>query len=107
MVSALRTIGLTAIGGLAAGLLPSVTFATGLSPVVAELPPLARAKVLMGILGIVVLGFSLFVLIRLVSWFARRRLRERRRPSRMGPQNWAAKRFLRKPTQTIKRQDDL
>lgn len=91
---------LAIVCGLAASVQASIASAAEIT-MLAQLPPLERAKLLLAILGIILLGFLLLIIIRLGAWFARRRLREKIRPSRMGPKNWAARRFFKKPADRV------
>jgi hypothetical protein len=60
-----------------------------------QIGPALRARLLLALLAIVIMGLMLLVVIRLGAWRAKRLARESRSPSRLGPGNWAARRFLR------------
>jgi hypothetical protein len=60
------------------------------------LDPVVRARLMLALLGIVILGLFLILIVRWGSFFVRRRLRKGLRRSRLGPDNWAARRFLRR-----------
>ncbi|HEY5314671.1 MAG TPA: hypothetical protein VIK18_19210, partial [Pirellulales bacterium] len=62
-----------------------------------RLPLSVRGLVLAALLGLILLAAGLFVFIRLGASYARRRLRQKRSRSRLGPDNWAARRLLKRP----------
>jgi hypothetical protein len=62
-----------------------------------RLPPPVRVMMLVALLGLILIGAGLFVFIRLSASFARRRVRQKRSRSRLGPDNWAARRLLKRP----------
>lgn len=62
-----------------------------------RLPPTMRGLVLAALLGLILIAGGLFVFIRLSASYARRRLRQQRTRSRLGPDNWAARRLLKRP----------
>jgi hypothetical protein len=49
------------------------------------------------LVGILVIGGSLFLFVHVVSRYMRRQLRKSRGRSRQGPDNWAARRLLKVP----------
>lgn len=85
------------------GALAVAVWLTNVSPVLAaedlwqRLPPPTRGLVLAALLGLVLLAVGFFVFVRLSSSYARRRLRQHRARSRLGPDNWAARRLLKRP----------
>jgi len=60
------------------------------------LDPVIRARLLLALLGIVILGLFLILVVRWGSFYFRRRFRQDVRPSRLGPNHWAARRLLRR-----------
>lgn len=56
-----------------------------------SLDPLLRAKLLMALLGLVVLGIGLMALVVLAGWFARRKARLPSPQGRMSDDRWYAK----------------
>jgi len=61
-----------------------------------QLDPAIRARLLLALLGIVILGLFLILVVRWGSFYFRRRLRQGVRPSRLGPKHWAARRLFRR-----------
>jgi hypothetical protein len=70
-----------------------------------KLPPDDRARLWLLLLGVVVLAILLFMFIQAWSWQTRRRLRTHGGRSRQGPDNWAARRFLKIDRSEQKSQD--
>jgi len=62
-----------------------------------RLAPVVRLELTFALLGLILVGLAMFVLVRLGASFARRRVREKLKRSRLGPDNWAARRFLKRP----------
>jgi hypothetical protein len=61
-----------------------------------QLDPVVRARMMLALLGIVILGLFLILVVRWGSFYFRRRFRQGRRPSRLGPNHWAARRLFRR-----------
>jgi hypothetical protein len=62
-----------------------------------QLDPVVRARLLLALLGIVILGLFLILVVRWGSFYVRRRSRQGLGPSRLGPNHWAARRWFRRP----------
>src|SRR5436309_581906 len=58
------------------------------------------------LVGILVIGGSLFLFVHVVSRYMRRQLRKSRGRSRQGPDNWAARRLLHVPPSTAAADDE-
>lgn len=63
----------------------------------ASIDTMARARGMAALLGLLLVALGFFLLMRLMSYFTRRRLRQNRRRSRFGPDHWAARRLLKRP----------
>ncbi len=61
-----------------------------------HIDPVVRARLLLALLGIVILGLFLMLVIRWGSFYVRRRFRPEEGPSRLGPNNWQAGRLFRR-----------
>jgi hypothetical protein len=61
-----------------------------------QLDPAVRARLMLALLGIVILGLFLILVVRWGSFYFRRRSRQGVRPSRLGPNHWAARRLFRR-----------
>jgi hypothetical protein len=70
-----------------------------------KLPDDDRARLWLLLLGVIVLAILLFMFIQAWSWHTRRRLRTHAGRSRQGPDNWAARRFLKIDRSEQKSQD--
>lgn len=62
-----------------------------------RLEPLARARLLAVLVGLVLLLLALVIIVRLSTSYLLRRMRRNRSRSRLGPDHWAARRLLRRP----------
>jgi hypothetical protein len=93
--------------GIAAGLLLlNAADAHAAGNVWSRLGSVVRLELLLALLGLMLVGLALFVLVRLSASFARRRMRDKRARSRLGPDNWAARRFLKRPPTHEPRRDE-
>ena len=93
-------------GWIAAGLLAlDAPEARAADNVWSRLAPVVRLELLLALLGLILIGLGLFLLIRLSASFARRRVRDNLKRSRLGPDNWAARRFLKRPAAHEPRRD--
>ncbi|HEX4148534.1 MAG TPA: hypothetical protein VHY20_06085 [Pirellulales bacterium] len=61
-----------------------------------RLAPMVRLELMLALLCLVLLAFAIFVMIRIGASYARRRVHGKHAPSRLGPHNWAARRFLKR-----------
>ncbi|HEX3654657.1 MAG TPA: hypothetical protein VHV55_02560 [Pirellulales bacterium] len=62
-----------------------------------RLPTSVRGLVLAALLGLILIAAGFFVFVRMGASFTRRRLRQQRSRSRLGPDHWAARRLLKRP----------